>query len=127
VLPYIAVLLDDFEHDPSRVNEAILTAGWIDYDGANKTAWESLKETKVRPFYLCLSHLWIEGSEDNGTLYSRDPKQLWDYEAGRACKVSTFAYPLDSITSPEILKEKVVQRLLDEICREPASSESRSN
>ena len=61
----------------------------------------------------------MPGREDNGKLCSEDPRQTWKDERPPAgvVKVTTFAYPLDQITSSETLNEKIVQRLLAEMSR----------
>jgi len=55
-------------------------------------------------------------TKDDGTLYSVNPKddeEYWGKDWKGVARLNTFAHPLDEITSAGLLKEKVVQPLLE--------------
>lgn len=114
-LLFIAVLLDDLYNPGIQVNEALLTAGFVNYGPEMRKQWN-------QNYDICRSHLWMADREDHGRLCLEDnPQEEW--EAGtNAINVATFAYPLTEITDCEMLEEKIVQRLLKEIMQESQTS-----
>jgi hypothetical protein len=107
-LPYIAILLDDpYKENQSVIEQALLSAGWIDYGTGN--------ECKNWEYWYCRCHLWTDDREYDGKMYKHKPKNDWDEPSVFAAKATSFAHPLDKITSSAILKEKVVEPLLKEI------------
>ena len=116
-VPYVAVLVEFFD-EPSRFEQALLSAGWLDYGDADIGDWE---------YHFCNWHLCMKNRDDNGTLCSEDPRQTWKDEPPPAgiVRATTFAYPLAQITSSETLSAKIVQPLLDELAKEAKEHPSR--
>ena len=121
LLPYIAINLDDPLKDENDIviNEALVSAGMIDYGSGNN--YQDFE------YWFCRAHLFMEDREDNGKLFFIDnPHQEWeDKEWVGAIKVTTFAHPLDTITNSDILKSKIVQPLIDAIQRSIGISEKK--
>ena len=106
LLPYIAILLDDpVKDNGSVIEEALLSAGWVDYGAGN--------ECKNWSYYYSRCHLWTGDREYKGKMHRHKPKTDWDEPSILAVRATSFAYPLDKITSSATLKEKVVTPLLD--------------
>ena len=105
LLPYIVILVDDIENNVA-LDEALLSAGILDY-GANGTVadWG---------YWFSHWHLWMPNRKDDGTLCFEDPRQTWGKEKPPQgiVKVTTFAYPLEDITSSESLNQKVIRPLI---------------
>lgn len=121
LLPYVAVLVEYVFDEPSHIEEALLSAGWVDYGVGNAAEnWE---------YHFCNWHLCMQDREDNGKLCSEDPWQTWKDERPPAgvVKATTFAYPLDQIASSETLNAKIVQRLLAEMSKETTTRPSRGS
>ena len=109
LLSFVAVHVDDLWGDPpSNIDEPLISAGCCDYGVGQKAIDEWEKDYSV-----CGSHLWIENRQDNGTLHVTDASEIWDEVPEGGAKISTFAYPLEGIANSEILKEKIVQPLLN--------------
>jgi len=110
LVAFISVLIEDVE-EPAHIDEALLTAGWIDYGVGNKRGdWKR---------WFCQWHLWMTNREDNGRLHEQDPRKEWKEKAPEGVvKAVTFGYPLDEITSGESLKDTIVDRLISEISKQ---------
>jgi hypothetical protein len=107
LLPYIVVNLDDPEKEnETEIDEALLSAGWLDYGVGKKCeSWD---------YWYCRAHLYWESRDDSGKLTTLTNPKSWDFPSA-ITKVSTFAYPLQEITTPDMLNKRIVQRLLDEM------------
>ena len=111
-LPFVSVLLHDPEPENETViNEALISAGYIEFE---KGTEYSLKDW----YWVCRSHLFMGDEDgnrkDDGTCYSVNPHEedFSEKDWIGVSKANTFAYPLDDITSGDVLKEKIVQPLL---------------
>lgn len=121
LLAFVAIHVDDLQtQDPSLVTEAVVSAGCLDY-GAGTNA----KGDWGKDYSACYSHLWVKNRVDDGTVFSGDAVELygWDDTSVGAVKVTTFAHPLDEITSSQTLKQKIVQPLLAAISKEASDHE----
>lgn len=105
ILAFVTVIVGGYE-EKEKISEALVSGGWLEYAPGtvigNDWYW-----------WYTRWHSWIIDRQDNGKLYPRvvtKPKQ-----APGVLKVTTFAYPLDVITSGEVFKEIIVDRLLIEI------------
>ena len=124
-VPYVAVLLDDPE-DACPLSEALLAAGWIDYGVGKKRR----KPDRENYYWLCRSHLWMPNRVDDGTLFcDRNLLHTWEGEKlpVGVVTIASFAYPLDEITSTNVLESKIIKPLLVEIAKDmaPASTGAR--
>jgi hypothetical protein len=118
LLPFVAVHVEDLYHDHPDLEEALISAGWINFGVGKRAADQWGKD-----YTWCDSHLQMVNRQDNGTLHTGDAREIWeneDYAAGSVA-ISTFAYPLVVITDCEALKGKIVTPLLDELAKEPTT------
>jgi hypothetical protein len=118
LLPYVAVLVEQLD-EPSRIEQALLSVGWIDYGAGNAVGdWE---------YHFCNWHLFMRDRADNGKLCSEDPRQTWPDEPPPAgvVKATTFAFPLDETTA-ETLRENI-QRLCAEMAKEATTRPPRDS
>ena len=119
ILAFVSVVL----HAPGkgyRLEQAIVVAGWIDYGvGSSVGHWE---------YWFARWHFWMGDREDDGKLCTQDP-QIWTKSKPPVGvkQASTFALPLEEVTSGQVLRERIVDRLLLEISRRAASSEAIGN
>jgi hypothetical protein len=107
ILAFVSVLVGGYE-DAERVTEALLSAGWCEYtpDCVVSNNWS---------YWYARWHSWVVNRQDNGELCPHiisKPKQ-----SPNVVRVTTFAYPLDTVTSGPVLQEKIVDRLLAEIAK----------
>lgn len=106
LLPFISVLIENLKN-PKLINEAMITAGWVDYGVGNKCGvWKP---------WFCRWHLWMTDREDDGQLHKQDPRKEWKRWSKSVpegvVEGVTFGYPLDVIVSAQALEEKIVERL----------------
>ena len=107
LLVFISVLVEEIEQ-PELIDQAIVTAGWIDYGVGNKRGdWQ---------YWFSQWHLWMSEPTHDGRLREDDTRVEWKTNAPKGVlKAATFAHPLDEITSGDVLKERIVTRLVAEI------------
>lgn len=107
ILAFVSVIVGDPE-EKVAIDEAIVTAGWIDYGEGNEVGgnWQ---------YWYTRWHTWMSDRSEEGKLCSSDPRKDWENPPEHVQMVSTFGYPLDEITSAADLEQKIVQRLMQEI------------
>ena len=111
LLGFISVILLHPDHD-DPLHKPLISAGWYEYDNAAKEWW---------PDFGAL-HVWAgeENDLDSGALAVLDLVADGWSERDRqgAVKAVSFALPLLAIRNTQDLKEKIVDRLLEEIAKE---------
>jgi hypothetical protein len=117
LLAFIAVnLCDPVKANVTIVDEALISAGWFE--------WQAGKEPKDWDYWYCRAHIFRKDRQDNGTVISSDDpcQQVCRNFSGEVTKVTTFAYPLDSVTSSETLQKVIVNPLITEIANRSSSA-----
>lgn len=116
LVAFVSVILrDPVVDNETEIDEALISAGYIEFEDGKEVAsldWAARAG---------VGHGWMGDKDgtrkDDGTLYSVNPKddeECWDEKEWKGvARFNTFAHPLDEITSAGLLKEKVVQPLLE--------------
>ncbi|HOD83603.1 MAG TPA: hypothetical protein PKG77_19470 [Phycisphaerae bacterium] len=104
LLAFISVLLDDVE-EQNRLQEPLVTCGWIDY-GKGTTAGGNFF------WWYCRAHLFQADHVEDGSIFSGARQQLYPKSNYPIKRISTFALPLASINSSDDLQAKVIDVLL---------------
>ncbi len=107
LLLFVCVLLDERDDYESEFSQSLITAGSFNYGESEEgDKWEYWE------YWWSRFHGYMPERTDDGVVHHVDPKIQWPNESYPFEGVSTFAWPLASITNTSDLKEKIIEPLL---------------
>lgn len=115
ILSFISILIHDLESDYfEKLNEPLITTGWFDFGtgkiGGVNSNWQ---------LWYFRFHMYFENRKDDGSWMQVNPWSEWPDDAKKYNypfkTARTFGIPLVEVTSEQILENKIIKPLLEDI------------